>query len=140
MRYWDSSALVALLGDESLQASVARYASDGAPLVVWWGSKVEVLSAFARQERGGRLSADRFPDVIDRLERLATAWIEVEPSAAVRRLAQRLVRIHPLRAADAFQLAAAMVVVEHAALTMDFVCLDAKLGAVASREGFRVVG
>jgi predicted nucleic acid-binding protein len=99
-----------------------------------------VLSAFARQERGGRLSADRFPDVIDRLERLATAWIEVEPSAAVRRLAQRLVRIHPLRAADAFQLAAAMVVVEHAALTMDFVCLDAKLGAVASREGFRVVG
>lgn len=140
MRFWDSSAIVALLGDAERQAAVERYARDGAPFVVWWGSTVEVLSAFARQERDGRLRADRLPGVIQSLERLASAWIEVEPSPAVRRLAQRLVRVHPLRSGDAFQLAAALVAAEHGMSALEFVCLDTRLAAVAMREGFKVVG
>jgi predicted nucleic acid-binding protein len=140
MRFWDSSALVALLSDADGQRAVSDHVGDGVPLVVWWGTSVEVLSAFARQERDGRLRPARLPQVVERLEKLAADWIEIEPSPAVRRLTQRLVRVHPLRAADAFQLAAALVAAEHDPGSVEFVCLDARLAAVASREGFRVVG
>jgi hypothetical protein len=58
----------------------------------------------------------------------------------LRRLAQRLVRVHPLRAADAFQLAAALVAAEPDPSGVEFVCLDPRLANAASREGFRVVG
>ena len=52
-------------------------------------------------------------------------------------MAQRLLRLHPLRAADALQLAAAVVASEHEPRSLDFVCLDERLAAAASREGFR---
>ena len=39
-------------------------------------------------------------------------WHQVDPSDAIREAAVRFLRVHPLRAADALQLAAAFVVAE----------------------------
>jgi hypothetical protein len=44
-----------------------------------------------------------------------------------------------LRAADALQLAGAVIAAEHEPRSMDFVCLDDRLAEAASREGFRLV-
>ena len=43
------------------------------------------------------------------LAALADCWVEVLASEAVRKRAERLVSVHPLRAADALQLAAALL-------------------------------
>jgi uncharacterized protein len=42
-----------------------------------------------------------------RLRALADAWDVVQPAEGVREAAARFLRVHPLRAADALQLAAA---------------------------------
>jgi predicted nucleic acid-binding protein len=79
-------------------------------------------------------------EAAERLRRLAVAWQEVLPVDPVRTTAQRLLRVHPLRAADALQLAAAVVASEHDAASLPFVCLDDRLAEAAAREGFPVVG
>ena len=47
---------------------------------------------------------------------------------------------HPLRAADALQVGAALVAAEEFPATLEFVTLDRKLAVAAEREGFRVIG
>ncbi|HXQ30832.1 MAG TPA: type II toxin-antitoxin system VapC family toxin [Steroidobacteraceae bacterium] len=139
MRFWDASALVPLLVDEPDGERVATYLAGDPALVVWWGSPIEVTSAFARQERAGEWSASEVGQVLERMQALSAAWHEVVPSDAVRRLAQRLLRVHPLRAADSLQLAAALIAAEHEPSSLEFVCLDERLSEAARREGFPVL-
>ena len=54
----------------------------------------------------------------------------------VKETARRLLRVHPIGAADALQLAAAFVLAERRPSTLDFVCLDDRLTRAARREGF----
>jgi predicted nucleic acid-binding protein len=75
---------------------------------------------------------------LGRLDSLAEAWHEVQPVAAVRGTARRLLRVHPLRAADALQLAAAVVAGEGLPASLPLVTLDERLAAAARREGFIV--
>ena len=63
----------------------------------------------------------------------------VAPSDDVRRRAGRLVATHPLRAADAFQLAAALIWCEEQPGGEAFVCLDERLREAARREGVTLV-
>jgi len=69
----------------------------------------------------------------------------VLPSDAVREQARRVLRAHPLRAADAQlraadaqQLAAAVVASGQRPSSLPVVCLDEWLGEAARREGFVV--
>ncbi|MGH7567607.1 MAG: hypothetical protein ACREL9_01365 [Gemmatimonadales bacterium] len=66
------------------------------------------------------------------------AWQEILAGDAVRMTAQRLLRVHPVRAGDALQLAAAIIAAGHEPATLEFVSLDARLNEAASREGFPV--
>jgi predicted nucleic acid-binding protein len=75
-----------------------------------------------------------------RLERFAATWHEVQPLDLLRETALRLLRVHELRAADALQLAAAVIASEGRAGSLPFVCLDERLAAAAEREGFPVLG
>jgi len=50
----------------------------------------------------------------------------------------RLLCTHPLRAADALQLAAAIAAAEEHPETLPFVTLDDQLAEAASREGFAI--
>jgi hypothetical protein len=45
-------------------------------------------------------------------------------------------RVHPLRAADALQLAAAFVAAERRPSSLEIVTLDQRLAAAARKEGF----
>jgi len=50
-----------------------------------------------------------------------------------------LLRIHPLRAADSLQLAAALTVAEQEPSSLSFVCLDQRLAEAAIREGLPTI-
>ncbi len=54
--------------------------------------------------------------------------------------ALELLPLHSLRAADALQLAAALVVAGPERSELQFVCLDGKLCGAASAEGLAVIG
>jgi hypothetical protein len=108
-------------------------------IVAWWGTEIECVSAVTRRERDGVLDARSMVDALDRLDALSLVWTEVEPGRRVRQVAVRLLRVHPLRAADALQLAAAIVASEDQPASLPFVTLDDRLGQAAQREGFTVI-
>jgi len=139
MRFWDTSALVPLLLDEAASADVRAALRADPDIAAWWGTEVECVSALARLEREGLLTGDQLTAAMERLDALAAAWQEVQPATAVRRLAIRALRLHPLRAADAFQLAAALAAAEDHPETLPFVTFDDRLGHAATREGFAVI-
>jgi predicted nucleic acid-binding protein len=70
---------------------------------------------------------------------LRTSWLEVLPSNDIRDRAARLLRVHPLRAADALQLAAAQLWAGTSA-EPELVTLDERLALPARLEVFRVRG
>ncbi len=139
MKFWDSSAVVPLLVQEAGTDSLLKMLEDDRQLLVWWGTPVECTSALARREREGDMTADQTTAAIARLASLGTAWDEVAPSIALRGQARRLLRLHPLRAADALQLAAAIMASEHEPTSLEIVTLDDRLKVAAEREGFRVI-
>lgn len=139
MRFWDSSAVVPLVVPQRHTAA-AEAAFDADPsLVVWWATPVECASALARLEREGGIDRDALATALERLRRLGTIWNEVQPGTRVRDVAQRLLRAHSLRAADALQLAAALEFAEDEPSDLELVCFDARLADAASRVGLRVL-
>jgi uncharacterized protein len=109
-----------------------------AEMVVWWASEVECESAIARVEREGVISPAEAERARELLAELIDLWREVEPGELQRRGARRLLRTHPLRAADSLQLAAAIVASDGDSSAVPFVTLDARLAEAARREGFSV--
>jgi uncharacterized protein len=105
-------------------------------MLVWWGSRVECASALARVERSAALDERAAALAFDRLNQLAASWHEVEPSEIVREMATRFLRVHPLRAADALQLAAALVAAEQRPSSLAMITLDDRLAGAAQKEGF----
>jgi uncharacterized protein len=139
MRFWDSSAVIPLLADEPARKSMLQLLQQDPQVLIWWGTPVEIASALARLERENELTADEVSSALSKARQLADGWHEIVPSDAVRRTAERLLRAHPLRAADSLQLAAALIAADHDASTLEIVCLDARLASAARREGFAVI-
>jgi len=139
MRFWDASALVPLLVSEPTSRALQALLNEDAIMLVWWASEVECASALARIERDGAVTPRDASRVFDRLRQLGGVWHEIEPSDAIRQTAIRFLRVHPLRAADALQLAAAYAAAEHQPASLDMVTLDERLAAAARKEGFVVL-
>jgi uncharacterized protein len=138
MRFWDASAVMPLLVAEKTTATLQGLAAEDRAMVVWWATEVECASALARLDRAGVLEEAALIAALERLKHLAEAWHEVDPSDGIREAALRLLRVHPLRAADALQLAAAFVAAERRPPSLELVTLDDRLAAAARKEGFRV--
>ena len=139
MRFWDSSAVVSLLVDEPDSARRAQQLREDPVPAVWWATAVECESAIQRRLREGSLDATGARTARARLSDLAAAWHEAAPTPAVRTLAIRLIRTHPLRAADALQLAAALSLASALRRQTAFVCSDERLTTAAETEGLPVI-
>lgn len=139
MRFWDSSGIVPLLARQALTTFAAATFEADPQITVWWGTPVECVSALARLEREAGITSEAMGAAVRRLRRISDAWDEVQPSVRIRDLAQRLLRSHNLRGADALQLAAAIEVAGDHAPALDFVCFDRRLAEAAGREGFPLI-
>ena len=139
MNFWDTSALVALGVDETHRPLALRILEADDRMAVWWGAAVEYVAAISRREREGSLTTEEASEILLRLRALSQVWYEVQPGERIKVLAQRLLRVHPLRASDSLQLAAALASAEEDPSSIGFVCFDARLNQSASREGFAVL-
>ena len=139
MNFWDTSALVALGVAEPHRRTALCILEADDRMAVWWGAPVEYVAALSRRERDGSLAATEVSEHLARLHALSQVWYEIQPGRRIRMMAQRLLRVHPLRAADSLQLAAALAVAEGEPSGVGFVCFDARLNRAASREGFAIL-
>ena len=139
MRFWDSSAVIPLCLRERASQVVKELLKRDADVVVWWTTRIECISALSRRRREGTLASADELKARAILFALAPAWSEVQPTEGVRQRAERLLSIHPLRAADALQLAAALMWAQEAPQGLEFVCLDQNLREAALREGFSLL-
>lgn len=139
MKFWDTSAIVPLLVHEGSSQRLRALLARDFDMFVWWGSEVECISALTRRERDGSLNAQAVNAALERLQQLAGLWEEIDPTDAVREGAVRFVRVHPLRAAVALQLAAAFQAAEQRPSSLTVVTLDERLASAARKEGFAVM-
>jgi len=139
MKFWDASAIIPLCLDEEQSRTIGDIARKDGGLVVWWGSVVEIYSAFARLRRDGMLSPADESKVLLVLNELTGTWTEIEPSDSIRDITRRLLQNYPLRAADSLQLAAAIVWADRSPKGHHFVCLDTRLRDAARKEGFTIL-
>ncbi|MBM4246823.1 MAG: type II toxin-antitoxin system VapC family toxin, partial [Deltaproteobacteria bacterium] len=109
MRFWDSSALVPLLPEEPSSSVARSLLRDDHAIVAWRLAGTEVVSALCRRRRAGEIDEQARLAAEAGLSSLERIWTTVEDAAPVDRRARRLLARHPLRVADALQLAAALV-------------------------------
>lgn len=138
MRFWDSSAVVPLLVQQSGSTSADGWFSRDRSIAVWALTGVEVASALGRLLREGRLQEAEVRDAEARSAELLAACHQVTDLGGVTTQALRLLRLHPLRSADALQLGAALEWSAGKPEGRVFHTFDTRLALAAQREGFRV--
>jgi len=139
VKFWDSSAIIPLCLKEQMSETVKRLIKSDEDIVVWWATRVECLSALSRRRREGVLDINSELKAKAILSALSEEWSEVQPSEPVRQRAERLLAVHPLRAADAFQLAAALLWAQENPQGLQIVCLDQNLREAGHKEGFTLL-
>jgi predicted nucleic acid-binding protein len=135
--FWDTSALIPICIYEQTSPAAAALALQFSQ-VVWWGTLAEMHSALARVVRSGTLdglAAQRSLQILDELSR---KWDEILPSHKLRDRACDLLHLHPLKAADSLQLAAALVWCQGRTTGRTFISGDSRLCEAAAQEGFAV--
>ena len=138
MAFWDASAIVPLCCSQPATAQGRRLCRELKRMVVWWGTPLEARSAFARLAREGQLTIEERATAVRLLAQLRVAWDEILPTEKVRSLAEDLPDTHGVRAADAAQLAAALVWCGERPKQRPLVCFDERLRAAATALGFSV--
>jgi len=140
VRFWDSSAVMPLLLQQDATTRMEEEYRSGSLIAVWCLTRVEAWSAVCRVRRDGRIGSPEVRLARSRLQGLTASWVEVDDLRAVARRAQRLLELHSLKAADAMQLAAALILVLDRPERVPFVTLDGHLAEAAEREGFEIAG
>ena len=136
--FWDSSAIVPLCCAQVATVQTRRLLKQLDGIVAWWGTPVEVRSAFARLAREGELDELQRTGAIASLDQLHRLWDEILATEAVRAFALALPDDYALRAGDAWQLAAALVWCRERPRGRSFVCWDKRLAKAAAEVGFTV--
>jgi predicted nucleic acid-binding protein len=126
LTYWDASALVPSIVREPSAALREEQLRGDPRMIVWWGSRVECASALNRLRSTGCAQ----PAALNRLRR-SGALSDPHFRDAMRKL-------ETLIAADAFQLAAALVASGEDTAKLPFLTGDDRLKEAAEREGFLV--
>jgi predicted nucleic acid-binding protein len=137
--FWDASGVVLLCAHQPSTAKARQIRAQTGSMAVWWGTLVEVRSALQRVHREGGLAPADLATSLRRLSAMSDAALEVAPTEAVRTLALSALERHDLRAADALQLAAALVLCRERPRGRTFVCFDRKLAIAADLTGFTVL-
>ncbi len=136
--YFDASALVKKYIEETGSGVVQDLLQASLPATSRY-TALEVISAVSRRCRSGDLSSAERDRIADDLDRDVEAMYIVEVVGEVISTASRLLRRHPLRAADTLQLASASVVQQKLDGSIQFISFDRRLNQAASREGLSIL-
>ena len=128
-----------LLVNEAQSTIMRTVHGSDSDVVTWWGTRTECISALKRQSREGTLSPNDEANARVVLNQLSASWAEMQPTDRIRTLSERFMDTHPLKAADAMQLAAAFRWAAERPDGHEFVCLDRTLRRAARAEGFKVL-
>ncbi len=139
MKYWDASALVPVLVSERGWSDAREWLSQDPQIITWLWTRTEITSAIERRTRDGLLSRLQRREVLARLDALAGRWDEVTDALAVRSRANKLLARQPIRAADAGQLGAALLVQGQLGGPLEFVCFNSRLALAAELEGLVIL-
>ena len=137
-RYYDASALVKRYVRETGSNAVRRLLASGVAASSRL-SEVEISSGIARRTREGTLTIrqrDRMLTVLQR-DMPALAIVEIVPEVTAE--ARALLLRHPLRAADAIQLASCLYLQRQLAQPVPFVAFDRRLLDAARAEAVEIV-
>ncbi len=134
--FLDTSALVKLYIAEPGSEAMRRRVSDQL-VAVSQLAYAEAHATLARRRREGLLSADELRLLIDNFEQDWQTALQIPVSEQVLPLVPDLCRDHPLRGADALQLAAALVV-HRQGVEVHFATSDRRLLEAAEAEGLTV--
>ncbi len=138
MRFWDSSAIVPLVIGQPATREAERWLAADGELVIWTLTPVEVVSALRRLVRDATMTEEQAFAAEEMLARLVPRLHVITDVEGGKREATRLLRVHPLRAADALQLGAALLWAGRAPRGAVLHTLDRRLATAARREGFTV--
>ena len=101
-------------------------------------TRIEVFSALCRLLRENSLGPAAFDAAKKRTRDLFVSAFEVVSFGKVKERALRLLQVHPLKAADALQLAAVLVATEVNVARPPIICFDDRLVTAARLEGVEV--
>src|SRR5947209_269171 len=142
-RFWDTSAIVPLLIEETHSRSARALSRADSRKIVWQFTETEAVSALTKHARGEHpMTEDELDGALERLDVLATRWtvvqaLDSEALDDMRASARALMRRHPLVSGDALQLAAALDYFDPPK-GYGFVVVDGTLARAAAAEGFNV--
>lgn len=139
MRFWDSSALLALAVHDAASERIEPLLRRDPEVVLWWGTAVECAGLLGAAVRSGRLAPDDLPKAKAVVEHLRQRAFEIQALEEVRARALRILSLHPLRAGQALELAAALVWCRERTQGVSLVSVDPELRQAAALEGFRVL-
>jgi hypothetical protein len=108
-------------------------------MAFWWGAPLEWWEALLAAQRRQTISAADLQKAREVLDHLRARGFEVQPTEDLRARALRLLAVHPLKAADALELAAALIWCRERTQGAGFVSLHPPLRLAAAMEGFRVL-
>jgi uncharacterized protein len=124
---------------EAASAKVEPLLQRDPEMAFWWGSPLDWWESLLAAQRQGRISAAGLQQARGVLDHLRTGAFEVQPTEELRARALRLLAVHPLRAAEAVELAAALIWCRERPHGAGFVSLHPPLRLAAALEGFRVL-
>ena len=133
--FWDSSALVPLCVTQP-QSARSRQLYERYRIVAWWATQVEMMSGLARLDRTGQITHDRFLVGKQIALEIVRDWFSVGSTESIAGTACSLLELHPLRAADALQLAAGLQWCEGQPTGKVFLTFDNRLREAAGLAGF----
>jgi hypothetical protein len=138
--FFDSSAIVPLcVAQPASQEARQAYRGFNRQIVAW-ATLIEASGAIYRAVRLGGLSELNAGRALDRLAQLEKRWTEIVASDLVRDIALDALRTYDLRAADAVQLASALVWCKQKTRNRSLVCFDQRLAAAGRAAGFDIMG
>ena len=137
--FWDSSAVVPLIVPAAQSKTLTGHLASDGGVTVWRGTPVECAAALYRSHRKALIGQAALDAALVRLHAFTDDADTVMPSEYLRRRANEVLAVHALRAADAFQLAAALAWCEGQPRGERLLSLADRLREAARREGFTVL-
>ena len=138
MKFWDASALVALLVEESMSRQMRQLSAEDRFVMISFIAPVEITSALYRRARTNDLDRSELEVANTIFARLRDQWLTIEELDSVLPMAIDVLSRYALRTGDAIQLATA-VAASRDRSSLPFVTLDKRLAAAAAAEGFTVL-